>query len=377
MKIIKFWNLNNNNSHEYLLNNQCKDYEEYDYIDKLNFDSTTNRLYFVILRYTKKPKITRYIQKNYERIPIYGKYSVKTKKIKEINKVIIPKKFLEEELLNISDISHEMKIQILECISCEINDYIPEWFKKENDIKKIENQKNDLSNIIINDKNKISNFKNKLSELERNVYLTNDTKKTKSSSIKLILGILLLPVIVGIFLLLTYTTKNKANRNIEDNKKAILEFENYKSFAIREIKKYNNLIFQNENKINKLEDEILFLKNKKIEIKTYEDGFIDLRKSLNFSHKEIIKGVYIIWNKTKNKYYVGQSKDINNRIFKQHFKKGDVANIVFAKDWFEQDDFCYKIIPLETKDELDQTEREYILKYNSFVNGYNSTSGNK
>lgn len=36
-----------------------------------------------------------------------------------------------------------------------------------------------------------------------------------------------------------------------------------------------------------------------------EDGFLDLRYEMNFSKKDIFKGVYIIWNKIKNFYYVG------------------------------------------------------------------------
>ncbi len=35
-------------------------------------------------------------------------------------------------------------------------------------------------------------------------------------------------------------------------------------------------------------------------------------------------------------------------------------NIIFAKDWFDGDEFYYKVIPLQTKDELDENEKELI-----------------
>ena len=88
------------------------------------------------------------------------------------------------------------------------------------------------------------------------------------------------------------------------------------------------------------------------------------------------KGVYIIKNKTLNKFYVGQSKNIHTRIFKQHFNNGSANNIIFAKHWFDNHKFQYKYQICKTKDELDRIEKEYIDKYDSFKQGYNKTSGN-
>jgi hypothetical protein len=34
------------------------------------------------------------------------------------------------------------------------------------------------------------------------------------------------------------------------------------------------------------------------------------------------------------------------------------------------------VIPLQTKDELDEKEKELIEKYDSFKHGYNATGGN-
>lgn len=152
------------------------------------------------------------------------------------------------------------------------------------------------------------------------------------------------------------------------------------------IKTKETLLIQNHNinksnkeieqKINSLNNKIEEIKNKDYTVHLIDDGFINLRKKLLTITKFTCKGVYIIWNKTKNKYYVGQSKDVYKRLFTNHFNNGDVKNIIFAKDWFNNDDFYYKIIELETKDELDNVEKEYIEKYDSFRNGYNNTGGN-
>lgn len=124
--------------------------------------------------------------------------------------------------------------------------------------------------------------------------------------------------------------------------------------------------------------EIERISNEKISFNMPDDtGWINLRIASNFDYPELenVKGVYIIKNATKNIYYVGQSKNMRTR-FGNHFKNGDVKNIKFAKDWYSDDDFFYKYFICDTKDELDDMEREYISKYNSFENGYNATGGN-
>lgn len=87
------------------------------------------------------------------------------------------------------------------------------------------------------------------------------------------------------------------------------------------------------------------------------------------------KGIYIIKNKTKNKYYVGQSKNIARRL-NQHFCNGVPKNEIFKEDWKKGDVFVFYYIECRTKNKLDKLERKYIKKYDSFRNGYNSTQGN-
>lgn len=106
--------------------------------------------------------------------------------------------------------------------------------------------------------------------------------------------------------------------------------------------------------------------------------------NLNFFEppKPDIMGVYIIHNKEKDKYYVGQSKNVGKRV-RQHFNGTEPQNIIFAEDYFtskwehKEDLFEIAVIPCSTKDELDAVERENIAYFDSFENGYNRTRGNK
>ena len=136
-------------------------------------------------------------------------------------------------------------------------------------------------------------------------------------------------------------------------------------------------------------EEIIKEFNKKIShvkpLLTYANpspDFIPLKKLVGSEYQKII-GCYVIHNKEKDKYYVGQSKDVYKRILRDHFNGTEVKNIIFAEDYFssqyenKDDIFEVKIIRCSTKDELDSTEASLIEEYDSFRNGYNSTSGNK
>jgi predicted GIY-YIG superfamily endonuclease len=88
------------------------------------------------------------------------------------------------------------------------------------------------------------------------------------------------------------------------------------------------------------------------------------------------KGVYIIQNATRNKFYVGQSKNIEKRISCQHFQKGNCMNQAFMDDYNNSDIFNIAIVPCKTRDELDELEKHYINEFDSFGKGYNKTGGN-
>ncbi len=87
-------------------------------------------------------------------------------------------------------------------------------------------------------------------------------------------------------------------------------------------------------------------------------------------------GVYLLFNKTKNKYYVGQSKKIFYRI-SSHFS-GRGNHDVYV-DYYHGDTFTIKIIPLVKSNyvSLNKLERHTIMTFKSYRNGYNKTRGNR
>ncbi|ELL44619.1 excinuclease [Spiroplasma melliferum IPMB4A] len=180
-----------------------------------------------------------------------------------------------------------------------------------------------------------------------------------------------------------FLSKNNAQLNIMTNKK----HQEYNFNHKEEIDLYNDHLQKNINRDNEkiniknnlLYEKYLKVKNEEINlVEVIKDDWINLRQASNFTYDNLEnkKGVYIIWNKTKNIYYVGQSKNMKKRL-NNHFKNGDVNNIIFAKDWYNDDEFYYKYYFCDTKDELDLLEKKYIELYNSFENGYNKTGGNK
>lgn len=86
-------------------------------------------------------------------------------------------------------------------------------------------------------------------------------------------------------------------------------------------------------------------------------------------------GVYIIHNKTKDMYYVGQATRLYFRV-NQHFT-GHGNGDVYA-DYKYGDEFTIKLIKLTESgyDDLDKLEKAKIREYNAYTNGYNKTAGN-
>lgn len=108
--------------------------------------------------------------------------------------------------------------------------------------------------------------------------------------------------------------------------------------------------------------------------------FVALRRKLlsrrkNNSSGNTIAGVYVLYNKTKNMYYVGQSVDIIQRI-NNHFT-GHGNGDVYA-DYKYGDKFTIKMIKFENSGfkTLNELERKTIYTYNAFSKGYNKTRGN-
>jgi len=87
-------------------------------------------------------------------------------------------------------------------------------------------------------------------------------------------------------------------------------------------------------------------------------------------------GVYILYNKSKGKYYVGQAKDLSQRVGKHFTGRGGNPDVYF--DYRNGDSFDVSVIPLAGSgyNSLDQLEKDMIKRYNSYENGYNKTRGN-
>jgi len=123
------------------------------------------------------------------------------------------------------------------------------------------------------------------------------------------------------------------------------------------------------------------LANNTLEITPEE--FIKLRKESfggrgkpSYALKLNFAGVYILYNKTKNLYYVGQGKQILNRVNAHFTGKGN--GDVYA-DYKYGDKFTIKMISLENSgySSLNKLEKDTIMTYNAFAKGYNKTRGNR
>lgn len=84
-----------------------------------------------------------------------------------------------------------------------------------------------------------------------------------------------------------------------------------------------------------------------------------------------IVGVYIIYNETKNKYYVAQSVNVFGKLMK-HFD-GTGHPDIYA-DYNDNNDFSITIVKLDESgyESLDALEQDLIIRYDSVNSGYNA-----
>jgi len=332
-------------------------------ITDLSFNKETNKLFFVIKQFTYTPKIVRYEQVNYVKYPIYDGYSERTKLIRNFDKVINPIRFVNKDILEL-DLEKHFILSIIEKISV-----IPEWRKKELELKRI-------LGVIDTAKQSIRNY-----DREKKWYSFKKTDFNEEPS-NFWLRLIFAPFTLGLSFI-GYNSKKNAQLNIETNKNNKEWNESHK----QKIDQENSLILKDITLFNEKCNKTigfnwnLYHKTKEAELnywyKEVDEEWRDLRHSSNFSFSYLNgkRGVYVIWNKTKDKYYVGQSKDMGIRL-NQHFKSGKVNNVIFAKDWYDNDHFCYRHYLCQTKDELDSLEKRKIEEYNAFGGGYNKTGGN-
>ena len=137
----------------------------------------------------------------------------------------------------------------------------------------------------------------------------------------------------------------------------------------------------NEGEKEKIKEQVQGLANNGLEMTAEE--FLEMRRThfggqghpiyaLNYN----FEGVYILHNKTKNLYYVGQGKQVLNRVYSHFTGKGN--GDVYA-DYKYGDEFTVKAIALQGSGfyTLNELERNTIMTYDSFACGYNKTRGNR
>ena len=87
-------------------------------------------------------------------------------------------------------------------------------------------------------------------------------------------------------------------------------------------------------------------------------------------------GIYIIYNYSKNMYYVGQAQNVLVRCSNHFLGKGNAD--IYA-DYKYGDEFFIEFVSLVESgyDNLDDLERYYINRYDAVRRGYNKKKGNR
>ena len=109
--------------------------------------------------------------------------------------------------------------------------------------------------------------------------------------------------------------------------------------------------------------------------------FLTLRKEKQHGNKlyaseHDFAGIYLLHNKTKDMYYVGQGRRVMSRVNNHFTGKGN--GDVYA-DYKYNDEFTIRFLSLENSglDNLNDLERYAIKAFNACENGYNKNQGNK
>jgi len=350
--------------------------------------------------------IQKYVTSNYEKTPIYSEWKTREK---IINKTI---KLTNSELEKLNCHEDELIRKFAEEIILRINntELFPSWFLKSLIKKECSNALNALKirrdtfleaeqkkRLFIESQIRIKN--NRISDLNHSIRMLEEEKNKKQRLIDKISSkpksIFKTIVTFGIYNLL-YSDKRKSvheakvseigkeivkiNGEIDLCKKIITDYSKEIQLINEVCTRFMKENYQKEcDLIEKYDEEIALIKPLENVVKK-DSGFIPLKSFGGLDYEKIF-GCYIIHNKENDKYYVGQSKDIIRRI-KQHFNGTTPKNSIFAEDYYmssfysREDLFEVKIIRCETKDELDRMEKQLILEYDSWNNGYNGTSGN-
>ena len=362
------------------ITNPYEGYESHELVD-VEYNLTTKNAKAIIIQTKYYKTIERYVQRNYERFPIYSDLKSKSKTYYKTFK--LTRKSLDNLHESFDYFSNHVYMDII--LKLNNPEFVPYHFF----LKALGNQ----LHIAIS-------YDEQLIQQESRKYQCLHSKKTQEISdcqakIDLAQKDLAKHSKKLDKLCKKYKKQNdKRNLKIENVKKYIFDLESEISKLYKEIselqleisnakshletikQQLNAHISQIQNKLTGLLKKFKPLLNDEIST----DEFVLLKCLQSTEYKKII-GCYIIKNTENHKCYVGQSKDVLKRI-KQHFKGTIPNNIIFAEDYYKsnlpnkEDLFEVKIIPCETKDALDSTEKELILEYDAFNSGYNGTHGN-
>ena len=100
------------------------------------------------------------------------------------------------------------------------------------------------------------------------------------------------------------------------------------------------------------------------------------RGNPHVSNRYNFAGVYILFNQTRQMFYVGQAQRVFDRVY-QHFT-GKGNGDVYA-DYKYGQQFLIQMIALKNPDfsSLNELERYMIHRYDAYYSGYNKTRGNR
>jgi predicted GIY-YIG superfamily endonuclease len=375
-------------------------------ISRVDFNINSRITKIEILQTQQYRTIDRYVTQNYVKYPIYSDWKLRSKVIKKSIK--LTNNELENLYRNRDDLIREFAKDIILAINNP--DLLPSWFINEaylEEYREIIEELNSHFKAYCDEKNKLINrcnslikqnetdlttFKETLSRKNKQLAkLNNKINKIESANknpFKYIFSFFIYAYLIS------SKRKNKLNnkrisfettiKTLEQNiKNNIIDTQNQKN----EITIIQNEIAEKETELKKQTEREHYLLGKKQKEVTplpteilQDTSFVPLKSFVGMEYQKII-GCYIIRNKENKKCYVGQSKDVLKRI-RQHFKGTIPNNVIFAEDYYcalseiRDNLFEIKIIPCETKDELDRTEKQLIEDYDAFNNGYNGTSGN-
>lgn len=347
--------------------------------------------------------IDRYVTQNYVKYPIYSSWKTKCKTIKKTLKLT------NERLEDLHCDSDRLVRIFANDIIAALNDdsLYPAWFimrfyadEYKEKLSTIEQELNSFLSIeqgfiqgeekeIKRTKDKIEAYKLVIQKTRPKYYKyynkVDRIENAYRSVIKYIVSFGAYAYVVS------KTRKSRLIKKRDSHKKTIDSAERSISEREEKIEELKKEISDAKAKIDKKKEETEKIKAeeykayykkiksvKPLEKSAQTNEFFPLKSFAGMAYQKVV-GCYIIRNKENGRCYVGQSKDVYKRI-KQHFRGTVPNNIIFAEDYYssknKEDLFEIMIIPKQTKDELDETERILIEEYQARAKGYNGTSGN-